>query len=225
MDAMGLSNKKSHTVSTSHSGSFTHNPAESPKTPGISLIIPGKSPTRKKSGPFSSRRSSAIGIENIQEVQERSREVSPSTQRTPESSHFSQENRSDNSSNHSSPEFPANKNSLAMCCRAASIPEAQDLSRSSSNASSFASVVEEHEAEEDYDTGLESVSCVTPLKKDSFVYGSAVEDSACSTSQDSFPASHLQQQADGVKTSEPKGTESQAKPERPSQEHKFSSNC
>uniref|UniRef100_A0A8C5HHY1 Rap1 GTPase-activating protein 1-like n=1 Tax=Gouania willdenowi TaxID=441366 RepID=A0A8C5HHY1_GOUWI len=107
MDAMGLSNKKSHTVSTSHSGSFTHNPAESPKTPGISLILPGKSPTRKKSGPFSSRRSSAIGIENIQEVQER---------------------------------------------RAASIPEAQDLSRSSSNASSFASVVEENE--EEYDTGL-----------------------------------------------------------------------
>uniref|UniRef100_A0A8D0ATE2 RAP1 GTPase activating protein n=1 Tax=Sander lucioperca TaxID=283035 RepID=A0A8D0ATE2_SANLU len=107
MDAMGLSNKKSHTVSTSHSGSFTHNPAESPKTPGISLIIPGKSPTRKKSGPFSSRRSSAIGIENIQEVQERSREVSPSTQRTPEGSLFSQ---SDNSSNHSSPEFPATKN-------------------------------------------------------------------------------------------------------------------
>lgn len=48
--------------------------------------------------------------------------------------------------------------SLAMCCRAPSIPEAQDLSRSSSNASSFASVVEEHEneheAEEEYDTGL-----------------------------------------------------------------------
>lgn len=44
--------------------------------------------------------------------------------------------------------------SLAMCCRAASIPEAQDLSRSSSNASSFASVVEEHEAEDEYDTGL-----------------------------------------------------------------------
>ncbi|XP_078105216.1 rap1 GTPase-activating protein 1 isoform X5 [Sander vitreus] len=227
MDAMGLSNKKSHTVSTSHSGSFTHNPAESPKTPGISLIIPGKSPTRKKSGPFSSRRSSAIGIENIQEVQERSREVSPSTQRTPEGSLFSQ---SDNSSNHSSPEFPATKNSLAMCCRAASIPEAQDLSRSSSNASSFASVVEEHEneheAEDEYDTGQESVSCVTPLKGDSFVYSSAVEDSACSTSQGSFPAaSRLQQQPDGVKTSEPKGTDSRPKTERPSQEHKFSSNC
>ncbi|XP_042364915.1 rap1 GTPase-activating protein 1 isoform X2 [Plectropomus leopardus] len=226
MDAMGLSNKKSHTVSTSHSGSFTHNPAESPKTPGISLIIPGKSPTRKKSGPFSSRRSSAIGIENIQEVQERSREVSPSAQRTPEGGHFSQENKSDNSSNHSSPEFLATKNSLAMCCRAPSIPEAQDLSRSSSNASSFASVVEEHEADEEYDTGLESVSCVTPLKGDSFVYSSAAEDSACSTSQGSFPAaSRLQQQPDAVKTSEPKGTDSRPKTERPSQEHKFSSNC
>ncbi|XP_037622719.1 rap1 GTPase-activating protein 1 isoform X7 [Sebastes umbrosus] len=250
MDAMGLSNKKSHTVSTSHSGSFTHNPAESPKTPGISLlvpgkspskygrrgsaigigtieeslIIPGKSPTRKKSGPFSSRRSSAIGIENIQEVQERSREVSPSTQRTPEGSFFSQENRSDNSSNHSSPEFPATKNSLAMCCRAPSIPEAQDLSRSSSNASSFASVVEEHEAEEEYDTGLESASCVTPLKGESFVYGSAVEDSSCSASQGSYPAAtRLQQQPDGAKTSEPKGTDGRPKTERPSQEHKFSS--
>ncbi|KAM6946767.1 rap1 GTPase-activating protein 1 isoform 5-T5 [Lycodopsis pacificus] len=252
MDAMGLSNKKSHTVSTSHSGSFTHNPAESPKNPGISLlvpgkspskygrrgsaigigtieeslIIPGKSPTRKKSGPFSSRRSSAIGIENIQEVQERSREVSPSTMRTLEGTHFSQENKSDNSSNQSSPEFPAARNSLAMCCRAPSIPEAQDLSRSSSNASSFASVVEEHEAEEEYDTGLESVSCITPLKGESFVYSSAADDSACSTSQACYPgASRPQQQPDGVKTSEPTGTDSRPKRERPSQEHKFSSDC
>ncbi|XP_013865000.1 rap1 GTPase-activating protein 1 isoform X3 [Austrofundulus limnaeus] len=248
MDAMGLSNKKSHTVSTSHSGSFTHNPAESPKTPGISLlvpgkspskygrrgsaigigtieeslIIPGKSPTRKKSGPFSSRRSSAIGIENIQEVQERSREVSPNAQKTPDSSHLSQENKSDNSSSHSSPEFTATKNSSAMCCRAPSIPEAQDLSRSSSNASSFASVVEEHEAEEEYETGLESVSCVTPVKKDSFLYGSAVEDSSCS--QGGFSAaSRLQHQPDELKTAEPKGTDGQSKMERPEQEHKHSS--
>ncbi|KAM4588222.1 rap1 GTPase-activating protein 1 isoform 4-T4 [Odontesthes bonariensis] len=188
-----------------------------------SLIIPGKSPTRKKSGPFSSRRSSAIGIENIQEVQERSREVSPSAQKTSDSCYLSQENKSDNSSNHSSPEFTATKNSLAMCCRAPSIPEAQDLSRSSSNASSFASVVEEHE-EEEYDTGLESVSCVTPVNRDSFVYGSGVEDSACS--QGSPPApSRLQQQSDEVKTSEPKGTDSQPKMEQLQQEPKLSSNC
>uniref|UniRef100_A0A672Q2G1 RAP1 GTPase activating protein n=1 Tax=Sinocyclocheilus grahami TaxID=75366 RepID=A0A672Q2G1_SINGR len=92
MDAMGLSNKKPHTVSTSHSGSFTHNPSDTPKTPGTSLIIPGKSPTRKKSGPFSSRRSSAIGIENIQEVQERS------PQRTSDGVHTTQDLRLDNSS-------------------------------------------------------------------------------------------------------------------------------
>ncbi|XP_055078134.1 rap1 GTPase-activating protein 1 isoform X2 [Periophthalmus magnuspinnatus] len=218
MDAMGLSNKKSHTVSTSHSGSFTHNAAESPKTPGISLIIPGKSPTRKKSGPFSSRRSSAIGIENIQEVQERSREVSPSTQRTPDNSHLSQENRSDNSSNHSSPEFPATKN------RAPSIPEHQDLSRSSSNASSFASVVEENEGEEEYDTGMESVSCVTPLKRDSL--GSGFDDSLSSINQGNFSAAaRLQQHQDALKGSEPKGTDGWAKTERPLLQHRSSSNC
>uniref|UniRef100_A0A3B4VMP5 RAP1 GTPase activating protein a n=1 Tax=Seriola dumerili TaxID=41447 RepID=A0A3B4VMP5_SERDU len=152
MDAMGLTFKKPHTVSTSLSGSFNHNPAESPKFPGISLIIPGKSPTRKKSGPFSSRRSSAIGIENIQEVQEK-RENSPNTQKTPDSGHVSQDPKSDNSSNQSSPEvLTTTKN------RAPSIPEGHDLSRSSSNASSFASVVEENETEatEDYDTGMVS---------------------------------------------------------------------
>uniref|UniRef100_A0A8C9VM17 RAP1 GTPase activating protein n=1 Tax=Scleropages formosus TaxID=113540 RepID=A0A8C9VM17_SCLFO len=209
MDAMGLSNKKPHTVSTSHSGSFTHNPPETPKIPGISLlvpgkspsrygrrgsaigigtieeslIIPGKSPTRKKSGPFSSRRSSAIGIENIQEVQER-RECSPSTQKTPDSGHVSQDPKSDNSSNHSSPEMPTTRN------RAPSIPEGNDLSRSSSNASSFASVVEENEQEavEEYDTGLESLSSAgTPHKRDSFVYSSWVEDSASSSSVSNSP--------------------------------------
>ncbi|XP_053725384.1 rap1 GTPase-activating protein 1 isoform X5 [Synchiropus splendidus] len=250
MDAMGLSNKKSHTVSTSHSGSFTHNSAESPKTPGISLlvpgkspskygrrgsaigigtieeslIIPGKSPTRKKSGPFSSRRSSAIGIENIQEVQERSREVSPNTQRTPDNPHFSLENRSDNSSNHSSPEFHAAKNSMVMCCRAPSIPEAQDLSRSSSNASSFASVVEEQEAEEEYETGLESVSSMTPHKRNSLMYSSSVEDSVYSASQGSCPASYFQQQPDGVKPPEAKVTDSR-KTERPPLESKSSGSC
>uniref|UniRef100_A0A8C8J661 Rap-GAP domain-containing protein n=1 Tax=Oncorhynchus tshawytscha TaxID=74940 RepID=A0A8C8J661_ONCTS len=210
MDAMGLSNKKPHTVSTSLSSSFT----ETPKTPGISLIIPGKSPTRKKSGPFSARRSSAIGIENIQEVQERSREVSPSTQRTPDSGHISQDPKSENSSNQSSPEMPTTKN------RAPSIPEAQDLSRSSSNASSFASVVEEHDNEgiEEYDTGLESLSFSgTPHKRDSFAYVSWVEDSVSSTSatsQGSSPAPARSRQPEGGKGEELKKAESQDKTER-----------
>ncbi|XP_065141953.1 rap1 GTPase-activating protein 1 isoform X11 [Paramisgurnus dabryanus] len=161
-----------------------------------SLIIPGKSPTRKKSGPFSSRRSSAIGIENIQEVQEKSsRECcSPYTQKTPDSGHASQDPKSENSSNQSSPEVQVTKNSSSLYCRAPSIPEAHDLSRSSSNASSFASVVEENETEatEDYDTGMESLSSAgTPHKRDSFTYSMWLEDNmstASTTSRGSSPA-------------------------------------
>ncbi|MGH0173587.1 UNVERIFIED_CONTAM: hypothetical protein FKN15_066008 [Acipenser sinensis] len=67
--------------------------------------------------------------------------------------------------------------------RAASIPEANDLSRSSSNASSFASVVEENEVLEEYDTGMESLSSAgTPHKRDSFTYSPWLEDSVSSAS-------------------------------------------
>ncbi|XP_031422500.1 rap1 GTPase-activating protein 1 isoform X4 [Clupea harengus] len=236
MDAMGLSSKKQPTVSTSHSGSFIHNLPEIPKVPVLSLlvpgkspskygrrgsaigigtieeslIIPGKSPTRKKSGPFSSRRSSAIGIENIQEVQERSSREHY-TQKTPDSGHASQDPKSDNSSSQSSPEVVTAKNSSALCCRAPSIPEAQDLSRSSSNASSFASVVEENETEatEDYDTGMESLSSAgTPHKRDSFTYSTWLEDSMSSTStasRGSSPASNRNQQPEGGKPEGGKG--------------------
>ncbi|XP_056240098.1 rap1 GTPase-activating protein 1-like isoform X9 [Seriola aureovittata] len=221
MDAMGLTFKKPHTVSTSLSGSFNHNPAESPKFPGISLIIPGKSPTRKKSGPFSSRRSSAIGIENIQEVQEKSRENSPNTQKTPDSGHVSQDPKSDNSSNQSSPEvLTTTKNSSYLGGRAPSIPEGHDLSRSSSNASSFASVVEENETEatEDYDTGMESLSSAgTPHKRDSFTYSTWLEDSISSTST----ASRGSSPGPG-KPERGKGTDIRIKLERP-HDHQSSS--
>ncbi|XP_075047466.1 rap1 GTPase-activating protein 1 isoform X2 [Mixophyes fleayi] len=204
MDAMGLSSKKQHTVSTSHSGSFGHNP-DIPKLPGISLlvpgkapgrhgrrgsaigigtieeslIVPGKSPTRKKSGPFSSRRSSAIGIENIQEVQEK-RESPTGPQKTPDSGNVSQEQKSENSSNHSSPEMPTTKNRIESGPR----PETQrDFSRSSSSASSFASVVEENELLDEEDTGMESVSSSgTPQKRDSLIYSTWLEDSTSSIS-------------------------------------------
>nr|XP_029478095.1 rap1 GTPase-activating protein 1-like isoform X10 [Oncorhynchus nerka] len=157
-----------------------------------SLIIPGKSPTRKKSGPFSSRRSSAIGIENIQEVHEKiSRECLPGTQKTPDSGHATQDPKSENSSNQSSPEVLTTKNMFALCNnRAQSIPEGHDLSRSSSNASSFASVVEENETEamEDYDTGMESLSSAgTPHKRDSLTYSTWLEDSMSTTSRGCSP--------------------------------------
>ncbi|XP_059396422.1 rap1 GTPase-activating protein 1-like isoform X15 [Carassius carassius] len=225
-----------------------------------SLIIPGKSPTRKKSGPFSSRRSSAIGIENIQEVQEKriaallsedrtvlclslpsvtlkngrlvvdpsnSRECSPSTQKTPDSGHASQEPKSENSSNQSSPEVLITKNSSSMYCRAPSIPEARDLSRSSSNASSFASVVEENETEatEDYDTGMESLSSAdTPHKRDSFTYSTWLEDNMSTTGTTSRGSSPAPGRTDGGKNQEQNRTDIRIKLERPN-DHKSSSNC
>uniref|UniRef100_A0A8C2GUH0 RAP1 GTPase activating protein n=1 Tax=Cyprinus carpio TaxID=7962 RepID=A0A8C2GUH0_CYPCA len=289
LDTMGLNIRK-YTVSNSHSGSFTHNnnshhSPESPKPPGISLlvpgkspskygrrgsaigigtieeslIIPGKSPTRKKSGPFSSRRSSAIGIENIQEVQEKriaallsedrtvlclslpsvtlrngrlvvdpsnSRECSPSTQRMPDSGHASQEPKSENSSNQSSPEVLITKNSSSMYCRAPSIPEARDLSRSSSNASSFASVVEENEeATEDYDTGMESLSSAdTPHNRDSFTYSTWLEDNMSTTGTTSRGSSPAPGRTDGGKNQDQNRSDIRIKLERPN-DHKSSSNC
>ncbi|XP_068567755.1 rap1 GTPase-activating protein 1-like isoform X6 [Cebidichthys violaceus] len=226
MDAMGLAFKKPHTFSTSFSSSFNHDPAESPKFPGISLIIPGKSPTRKKSGPFSSRRSSAIGIENIQEAHERSsRESSPIIQKTPDSGHVSQDPKSDNSSNQSSPEaLTTAKNSSYLGGRAPSIPEGHDLSRSSSNASSFASVVEENETEatEDYDTAMESLSSAgTPHKRDSLTYSTWLEDSISSTSTST--TSRGSSPGPG-KPERGKGTDVRIKLERP-HDHQSSSNC
>ncbi|XP_034447771.1 rap1 GTPase-activating protein 1-like isoform X16 [Hippoglossus hippoglossus] len=189
-----------------------------------SLIIPGKSPTRKKSGHFSSRRSSAIGIENIQEVQEK-RENSPNTQKTPDSGHVSQDPKSDNSSNQSSPEaLTTAKNSSCLGGRAPSIPEGHDLSRSSSNASSFASVVEENDATEDYDTGLESVSSAgTPHKRDSFSYTNWLEDSMSSTSANSRASSPVLTCPPGPgKPDRGKGTDIRIKLERP-HDHQSSS--
>ncbi|XP_063739175.1 rap1 GTPase-activating protein 1-like isoform X14 [Eleginops maclovinus] len=190
-----------------------------------SLIIPGKSPTRKKSGPFSSRRSSAIGIENIQEAHEK-KEISLNTQKTPDSGHVSQDPKSDNSSNQSSPEALTNpKNSSLLGGRAPSIPEGHDLSRSSSNASSFASVVEENETEatEDYDTGMESLSSAgTPHKRDSLNYSTWLEDSASSTSTTS--RGNSPGETGPSKPDRGKGTDVRIKLERP-HDHQSSSNC
>ncbi|XP_070411633.1 rap1 GTPase-activating protein 1 isoform X21 [Nothobranchius furzeri] len=170
-----------------------------------SLIIPGKSPTRKKSGPFSSRRSSAIGIENIQEVQEKSRDPSPNTQKTPDSGHVSQDPKSDNSDQSSPEVLTTAKNSSYLCSRTPSIPEGHSLSRSSSNASSFASVVEENETEtaEDYDTGMESLSSAgTPHKRDSLTYSNWLEDSISCTSSYSRGSSPGPEKPDRGKSSD-----------------------
>ncbi|XP_006748940.1 rap1 GTPase-activating protein 1-like, partial [Leptonychotes weddellii] len=166
-----------------------------------SLIVPGKSPTRKKSGPFGSRRSSAIGIENIQEVQEK-RESPPAGQKTPDSGHASQEPKSENSSTQSSPEMPTTKNRAETAAQRAEV--LKDFSRSSSSASSFASVVEETEGVDADDTGLESVSCSgTPHKRDSFIYSTWLEDSVSTTSGGSSPGPSRSPHPDAGKPGDP----------------------
>ncbi|XP_036206262.1 rap1 GTPase-activating protein 1 isoform X8 [Myotis myotis] len=227
MDAMGLSNKKPNTVSTSHSGSFAPNNPDLAKAAGISLlipgksasrfgrrgsaigigtveeslIVPGKSPTRKKSGPFGSRRSSAIGIENIQEVQEK-RESPPAGQKTPDSGHASQEPKSENSSTQSSPEMPTTKNRAETAAQRAEV--LKDFSCSSSSASSFASVVEETEGVDGDDTGLESMSSSgTPHKRDSFIYSTWLEDSVSTTSGGSSPGPSRSPHPDAGKSGDP----------------------
>ncbi|XP_026096946.1 rap1 GTPase-activating protein 1-like isoform X5 [Carassius auratus] len=156
-----------------------------------------------------------------------SRECSPSTQKTPDSGHASQEPKSENSSNQSSPEVLITKNSSSMYCRAPSIPEARDLSRSSSNASSFASVVEENETEatEDYDTGMESLSSAdTPHKRDSFTYTTWLEDNMSTTGTTNRGSSPALGRTDGGKNQEQNRTDIRIKLERPN-DHKSSSNC
>uniref|UniRef100_A0A8D0GG44 RAP1 GTPase activating protein n=1 Tax=Sphenodon punctatus TaxID=8508 RepID=A0A8D0GG44_SPHPU len=219
MDAMGLSNKKQNTVSTSHSGSFGHNNPDLAKTAGISLIVPGKSPTRKKSGPFGSRRSSAIGIENIQEVQEKREsptDPQKTQQKTPDSGHVSQEPKSENSSNQSSPEMPTTKNRPEPAVQK---PEAlRDFSRSSSSASSFGSVVE-HESVNDDDTGMESQSSSgTPHKRDSFIYSTWLDDSLSTASGGSSPGPSRSPQPDSSKSGDPACPEIKIQLERSEQQ-------
>ncbi|XP_042569068.1 rap1 GTPase-activating protein 1-like isoform X7 [Cyprinus carpio] len=153
-----------------------------------------------------------------------SRECSPSTQRMPDSGHASQEPKSENSSNQSSPEVLITKNSSSMYCRAPSIPEARDLSRSSSNASSFASVVEENEeATEDYDTGMESLSSAdTPHNRDSFTYSTWLEDNMSTTGTTSRGSSPAPGRTDGGKNQDQNRSDIRIKLERPN-DHKSSS--
>uniref|UniRef100_A0A8C1LUB8 RAP1 GTPase activating protein n=1 Tax=Cyprinus carpio TaxID=7962 RepID=A0A8C1LUB8_CYPCA len=155
-----------------------------------------------------------------------SRECSPSTQRMPDSGHASQEPKSENSSNQSSPEVLITKNSSSMYCRAPSIPEARDLSRSSSNASSFASVVEENEeATEDYDTGMEILSSAdTPHNRDSFTYSTWLEDNMSTTGTTSRGSSPAPGRTDGGKNQDQNRSDIRIKLERPN-DHKSSSNC
>ncbi|XP_015268056.1 PREDICTED: rap1 GTPase-activating protein 1 [Gekko japonicus] len=197
MDAVGLSGKRQNTVSTSHSGSFGHNNPDIAKAAGISLLVPGKAPSRY------GRRGSAIGIGTIEEILE-ARESPTGTQETPDSGHVSQDPKSEDSSNQSSPEMPTTKDRPDPVAHKPEAP--RDFSRSSSSASSFGSVVEEHEGAQEDDAGVESQSSSgTPHKRDSFVYSTwlDVDDSLSTTSGGSSPGPSHSPQPDPRKSTDP----------------------
>ncbi|XP_075376961.1 rap1 GTPase-activating protein 1 [Mycteria americana] len=89
------------------------------------LLVPGKSPSRRRPGPLGSRRSSAIGIESIQEAPA-GRDGPAAAPAAPEGA----------CSAHSSPESRRHPDRAEK-------PEPPDFSRSSSSASSFGSAAEE----------------------------------------------------------------------------------
>ncbi|XP_072782126.1 rap1 GTPase-activating protein 1 isoform X13 [Taeniopygia guttata] len=72
-----------------------------------SFALPGRSPSRTRASRFHGRRSSAIGIENIQE--EKSRDTTERIQRVLDSPGTFFDLKSDGSSSPSSPEFPSRK--------------------------------------------------------------------------------------------------------------------
>ncbi|XP_015729174.1 rap1 GTPase-activating protein 1-like isoform X6 [Coturnix japonica] len=72
-----------------------------------SFALPGRSPSRTRTSRFHGRRSSAIGIENIQEEK---RDIAERIQKVVDSPETLLDLKSDGSSSPSSPEFPSRKN-------------------------------------------------------------------------------------------------------------------
>ncbi|XP_072183634.1 rap1 GTPase-activating protein 1-like isoform X11 [Excalfactoria chinensis] len=72
-----------------------------------SFALPGRSPSRTRTSGFHGRRSSAIGIENIQEEK---RDIAERIQKVVDSPETLLDLKSDGSSSPSSPEFPSRKN-------------------------------------------------------------------------------------------------------------------
>ncbi|XP_074858043.1 rap1 GTPase-activating protein 1-like isoform X7 [Carettochelys insculpta] len=154
-----------------------------------SFALPGRSPSRTRGSRFHGRRSSAIGIENIQE--EKSKEVADRIQKVLESPGPFFDLKSDGSSSPSSPEFP-NRKSKALSNQTSGYCAMQPLSRSSSNVSSCCSGVRENETSEEEENETEQMcSLEGPQKRDSLVQSVWLDDSLGTPSSASSPVTRL----------------------------------
>ncbi|XP_077201962.1 rap1 GTPase-activating protein 1-like isoform X4 [Paroedura picta] len=162
--------------------------AEGPKAIAASFALPGRSPSRNR-GRFNGRRSSAIGIENIQE--EKSKDVADGIQKVLESPGPFCDLKSDGSSSPSSPEFP-NRKSKVLPGQMSGYSAMHPLSRSSSNVSSCCSGVRENETSEEEENEADLMrSLEGPHKHDSMVQSPWTEESACTPSSTSSPVTRL----------------------------------
>ncbi|KAJ7422356.1 Rap1 GTPase-activating protein 1 [Willisornis vidua] len=115
LDTMGISMRKQQPATlpsrpATAGLALSQSVAEGPKAIAASFALPGRSPSRTRASRFHGRRSSAIGIENIQE--EKSRDTAERIQRVLDSPGTFFDLKSDGSSSPSSPEFPSRKNNL-----------------------------------------------------------------------------------------------------------------
>ncbi|XP_061221439.1 rap1 GTPase-activating protein 1-like isoform X6 [Neopsephotus bourkii] len=153
-----------------------------------SFALPGRSPSRTRASRFHGRRSSAIGIENIQEEK---RDTAERIQKMLDSPGTFFDLKSDGSSSPSSPEFP-NRKSKMLRSQTSGYCVMQPLSRSSSSVSSCCSGLRENETSEEEENDRELMcSLEGPPKQDSVVHSVWLDDSDCTPSTSSSPGSRL----------------------------------
>nr|XP_028568455.1 rap1 GTPase-activating protein 1-like isoform X1 [Podarcis muralis] len=201
LDTMGIAMRKQHQQQQQQPSTPPNRPAtaglalnqsvaEGTKAIAASFALPGRSPSRNRGSRFNGRRSSAIGIENIQE--EKSKDIAERIQKVLESTGPFFDLKSDGSSSPSSPEFPNRKNNRALSGQTSGYCVMQPLSRSSSNVSSCCSGVRENETSEEEENEAELMcSLEGPQKQESLTQSAWLDDSVCTPSSTSSPVTQL----------------------------------
>ncbi|XP_065532139.1 rap1 GTPase-activating protein 1-like isoform X2 [Lathamus discolor] len=193
LDTMGISMRKQQPATlpsrpTPAGLALSQSVAEGPKAVAASFALPGRSPSRTRASRFHGRRSSAIGIENIQEEK---RDTAERIQKMLDSPGTFFDLKSDGSSSPSSPEFP-NRKSKMLRSQTSGYCVMQPLSRSSSSVSSCCSGLRENETSEEDENDRELMcSLEGPPKQDSVVHSVWLDDSDCTPSTSSSPGSRL----------------------------------
>ncbi|XP_054662453.1 rap1 GTPase-activating protein 1-like isoform X7 [Grus americana] len=193
LDTMGISMRKQQPATlssrpTTAGLALSQSVAEGPKAIAASFALPGRSPSRTRASRFHGRRSSAIGIENIQEEK---RDAAERIQKVLDSPGTFFDLKSDGSSSPSSPEFPSRKSKM-LRSQTSGYCVMQPFSRSSSSGSSCCSGLRENETSEEEENDREvTCSLKGPPKQDSMVQSMWLDDSDCTPSTSSSPGSRL----------------------------------